>query len=132
MKGPWGVVTATSGPQEPPASRHPDLQRADALLRRGMVALDKSRPRRLDEAEGCFRRALDLLEGVLDEPHPRISYALDRIGLVCHLQDRLEEAEALYLRSLKILREGEKPSRWVYRPDAAAPSVIEVLVNMDA
>lgn len=112
QKGPWGVVTQTSGPQEPPAGRHPDLIRADALLRVGMVALDKFRPRRLEDAERHFRKALVLLERVLTAPHPRISYALDRIGLACHLQGRLDEAEALYLRSLAILGHDDPPTKW--------------------
>ncbi|MDX1567799.1 MAG: tetratricopeptide repeat protein [Longimicrobiales bacterium] len=106
------MVTETSGPEDPSGSRHPKLTGAGALLRRGMVALDKSKPRRLDEAEVCFRQALDLLEEVLDEPHPRISYALDRIGLVCHLRGDVEEAESLYLRSLAVLGDVRSPTKW--------------------
>lgn len=112
QKGPWGVVTETSGPQEPPASGNPSLIRAEALLRVGMVALTKSRPRRLDDAELHFRKALGILEEVLPSPHPRISYALDRIGLVCHLQGRLDEAEDFYLRSLAILGHAGPPTKW--------------------
>ncbi len=113
QKGPWGVVTCTGGPRDPESGRIPDVRRAEALLRAGMVALDKHRPRRLDRAEMLFRAALDLLVAVLAEPHPRISYALDRLGLIYQLRGRLEEAEPLYTRALAALGERERPSRWM-------------------
>lgn len=112
QKGPWGVVTFSSGPGDPPAGASPEIGRAEAFLRAGMVALDKSRPRRFDKAEQRFAAAIDLLTGVLEEPHPRISYALDRLGLTGHLQGRLGEAERLYVRSLRVLADGEGPTKW--------------------
>lgn len=112
QQGPWGVVTSSSGPGDPPASTDPGIAQADALLREGMVALQKSRPSQFDRAERCFSAAVILLTDVLDEPHPRISWALDRLGLTYHLQDRLAEAERLYVRSLRVLAEGQRPTKW--------------------
>jgi len=111
-KGAWGVVKLTSGPPDGLRSVHPELLKADGLLRTGMLALIKRPPRYVERAEACFREALELLTEVLDEPHPRISFALDRIGLCCHMRGHLEEAEGLYRRSLAILGEDGASTEW--------------------
>lgn len=111
-RGPWGVVVYTGGPRDPVDAPREALLKADAAIRAGMVALDRVRPRQLDRAEACFWKALPILTHLLDEPHPRISYVLDRIGLTYQLRGQLEQAEALYLRSLKSLGPDQRPTRW--------------------
>jgi hypothetical protein len=111
-RGPWGVVVYTGGPRDPVDAPRETLLQADAAIRAGMVALDKVRPRQLYRAEECFWGAFQILTQVLDEPHPRISYVLDRIGLIYHLRGLRELAEALYLRSLESLGPNERPTRW--------------------
>ncbi len=106
------ALICTSGPPDPLGMRTDALRRADGLLRTGMVAVAKCEPPQLARAERCFREALDLLTDAWQEPHPRISYALDRLGLVRHLQDDLEGAESLYLRSLKVLGPSDRPTPW--------------------
>jgi hypothetical protein len=51
-KGPWGVVSHISGPQDPAALPLPELRRADALPRAGMVALAQCRPRQFARPPG--------------------------------------------------------------------------------
>lgn len=106
------AILHTSGPPDPLGIRTDELRRADGLLRTGMVALGKCHPPQLERAERCFREALYLLTQAWEEPHPRISYALDRIGLVRHMQGDLQEAEELYLRSLKVLGKDDRPTPW--------------------
>lgn len=111
-KGPWGVTTHTSGPIDPPDVPRTELRRPNALLRAGMIALNKVRPPDLERAARCFREALDLLIERLGEPYPKVSYALDRLGLVSQMRGELEEAERLYVRSLALLADGRAPSPW--------------------
>jgi hypothetical protein len=51
-KGPGGVVSHTSGPQDPAALPLPELRRADALLRAGMLALAQCGPRHFARPPG--------------------------------------------------------------------------------
>jgi tetratricopeptide (TPR) repeat protein len=111
-RGRNGVTTRVSGPEDPPGVPAESLRRPNALIRAGMIALDHRGGRDLARAESCFREALDLLRACLGEPHAKVSYALDRIGLVCQMQGREAEAEALYLRSLEALDEDAAPTEW--------------------
>jgi hypothetical protein len=112
LQGPWGVVTHNSGPPDPPDVPAAELRRPGALVREGMIALTRVSPRDLDRAERCFRDALELLVQRLGEPHPKVSYVLDRLGVVCQLRRQLDDAERLYLRSLAVLDDGRRPSHW--------------------
>jgi hypothetical protein len=112
LQGPWGVVTHNSGPPDPPDVPAADLRRPGALIREGMIALTRVSPRDLDRAERCFRHALELLVQRLGEQHPKVSYVLDRLGLVCQMRRQLDDAERLYLRSLAVLDDGRRPSHW--------------------
>jgi hypothetical protein len=112
LQGPWGVVIHNSGPPDPPDVPATELARPGALIREGMIALTRVSPRDLDRAERCFRAALELLVERLGEPHPKVSYALDRLGAVCQLRRQLDDAERLYLRSLAVLDDGRRPSHW--------------------
>jgi tetratricopeptide (TPR) repeat protein len=112
IQGSWGVVTHNSGPPDPDDAPAAELRRPGALIREGMIALTRVSPRDLDRAGRCFREALDLLIDRLGEPHPKVSYALDRLGLICQMRGQLDDAERLYLRSLAILDDGRKPSHW--------------------
>ncbi len=112
-RGPWGVVTKTGGPPNPPAVDPHLLMHANALLREGMIAIRKPESRDLDRGERCFRQALELLSGLLDDTDPKISYALDRLGVTCHMRGQYELAERYYLRSLDCLERGGWPaSAW--------------------
>jgi tetratricopeptide (TPR) repeat protein len=112
LQGPWGVVTHNGGPPDPPEVPAAELRRPGALIREGMIALTRVSPRDLDRAERCFRDALELLVQRLGEPHPKVSYVLDRLGVVYQLRRQLDDAERLYLRSLAVLDDGRQPSHW--------------------
>ena len=112
-RGPWGWVHDTSGPADPPGPRPPQLRRANALLREGMIAITKSEPHDVPRAETCFRSALDLLVEIFGTSHPKVSFALDRVGYVCQLQGKEEEAERRYEQSLTPVFNREwPPSPW--------------------
>jgi hypothetical protein len=105
-------VHAMSGPPDPSGMAH-DLRKANALLREGMIALTKSEPRDLGRAERCFRAALQFLLEHLPLSHSKVSYAFDRIGLVCQMQERESEAHELYIRSLDPFANGiSQPTIW--------------------
>lgn len=105
-RGPWGVVTSLVGPPDPPGAAGAAAaaaRDADASLRRGMILLSKkSVEDAVAVAEECFREALSLLISTVSEMHPKVAYACDRIGLVCQIQGREEEAEAMYLRAVAL------------------------------
>jgi tetratricopeptide (TPR) repeat protein len=111
-RGSWGVVTHNSGPPTPDDVPAAELRRPGALIREGMIALTRVSPRDLDRAERCFREARDLLLDRLGELHPKVSYVLDRLGLICQMRGQFDDAERLYLRSLGSLEDGRTPSRW--------------------
>jgi hypothetical protein len=69
-------------------------------LRKGVIALTKPEPADLDRAECCFRQALDVLADTVGGTSPKVSLALDRIGLACQLRGRDAFAEKYYTRSL--------------------------------
>lgn len=113
-RGPWGVVTHLAEPKHVrwwhALTMAPKLRAADALLRRGMVALNSKAivtPARV--AEQLFREALDKLTPGVGSEHPMVGYALDRVGLACQLQGNDDEAEGFYLRSLALQQAGRRP-----------------------
>ena len=111
VKGPWGVTTKTAGPCDVDGRRFrmpPEARKADALLRRGAIALGANgdRRRRLRLAECCFLEAVDILVDTVEAVHPFVAYAMDRLGLACQMQEQLDRAERLYVKSLALWRKG--------------------------
>jgi hypothetical protein len=105
-RGSWGVVTRLGGPPDPPGATGAAaaaLHQADCSLRRGMILLaKKSADDYVAVAEECFRDALSTVLSTVGEMHPKMAYACDRVGLVCQIQGREEEAEAMYLRAIAL------------------------------
>jgi hypothetical protein len=113
QRGSWGVVTRLAGPPDPagsPETAAAALRQADGCLRHGMILLaKKSIEDCVIVAEDCFRDGLSRLLADVGEMHPKVAYACDRIGLVCQLQGREEEAEAMYLRAIALVGRGDVP-----------------------
>ncbi len=117
QRGPWGLVTRLVGPPDPAGATPSEadaLRRADGSLRHGMILLTK-RPGEdyVPAAEQCFRDALSMLLSGVCEVHPKMAYACDRIGMVCQIQGKDEEAEEMYLRAIAIRDAGAwSPTLW--------------------
>ena len=104
QRGPWGVTARLGGP---PFDYTPldgvtrdTVRQADAMLREGMILLsrrDGDEP--VARAEQCFSLALLLLLAAVDHSHPLVAYAHDRVGYICQIQGKPEQAEESYLRA---------------------------------
>lgn len=106
-----GNIFRASAPAAPDHIPAAELREAAVAALAGEIALEPE-CRDAPLAELRFREALSRYREALVEPHPRLSYILDRIGLACHLQGRVAEAEFLYRRSLKVLAVQDAPTRW--------------------
>lgn len=111
IRMPDGDIFRAQPPADPADIPTPELREAGRLTTEGEQCLDRQ-TRDLPRAELRFRAALERYQEWLEEPHPRLSYLLDRIGLACHMQGRLAEAEVFYRRSLAILDAQDGPTRW--------------------
>lgn len=111
LKSPEGDIFLAVPLGDPGHIPAAELRDAAGAARAGEAALERGF-RDPPLAELRFREALDLYLDHLREPHPRLSYILDRIGLACQLQGRLAEAETFYRRSLAILEIQDGPTRW--------------------
>ena len=118
QQAPWGVIADLRGPL-PLAMRQPaaaSLRRANMMLHNAMITLERNRVGRPEAARRVHyqcNRALDLLLAEASAPPWRMAYAFDRVGLLAQLQDRQDEAETWYLRSLGLLHMGTwPPTAW--------------------
>jgi len=105
-KDPSGVVTRWEIPS-PDYSDCDDLsrrqlERADRLVKIGSSLLAAESPHeRLSVAERCLRDALYILIDFAKCDDPCIACVYGRLGVACHLQGKLDDAEHSYLLAIE-------------------------------
>ncbi len=72
---------------------------ATALVSAGK---ERYRQAQYQAAEASYRKAAAIRERILGPDHPAVATVLNSVGLACRAQCRYDEAEAQFLRALKI------------------------------
>ena len=92
------------------ANRDRDARTAVLLLNNLGFAQESCDPRRLADAEGSYRKALEISEAALGEEHSLSFLVRGNLALLCADQGRSAEAEALYRKGIEIGRRALLPN----------------------
>lgn len=83
--------------EDEPAEPQNAMERAEYHFRQGQAYKDQGN---LDEAEPCFRKALDLCKETMGPKHPSTLALVNNLGLLLKDMGKLDAAEPLYQQAL--------------------------------